>query len=218
VPDVRDRWAEAVIRDRQIPDSYMRTLWKLREFANRDGEVMVGIDRISAETGYNRRTIEKQLAQLATDGIIERHKGRGVMGNGGRTTLTVLRAPPRYRRLGAGTAADGGTGFTGERCRSEAQKVPVPSGRLNHISPNITNAPPSTRHEGACAAARENEDRDPERSRRSRARVLIRSRKSDVDAARSTGLSLEEVAELRRELMNESARSDVSDHSEESMP
>lgn len=97
---------------------------------------MMGIARLATDTGCPRRTIERHLAWLERHAIIERHRGRGVMAAGGVTTLTILRAPPRYRQQGDGTSLEAGT-------VTEPTEVPTKSARSTVTEVSDTPVSPS---------------------------------------------------------------------------
>jgi len=93
VPELRDRWARAVLADPELGDHVTRTAWALREYLNRAGECSVSLGRLESDTGKDRRTVCRHVAELVDRGYLERLPGQGVQGRGGRTTLTRVRIP-----------------------------------------------------------------------------------------------------------------------------
>lgn len=139
--DLRDRWAEAILRDDGITDGCARTAWALREFANRTGYTTVGIARLAKRTGRAARTIERHLATLQRLGYLTRTPGAGETTRGGITTRTELRIPaenpPSLRSVL--DPPTGGTVPPTDRTEStdrQRQEVPTELCRPNHREPS----------------------------------------------------------------------------------
>jgi hypothetical protein len=101
VADIRDRWARAVLSSTDLSCSQKVTCWAIREYANRDGEAMMGARRLAADTGKHPRTAQRHLSELEATGYVDRIQGKGVPGRGGITALTKLTIPESCGRMGA---------------------------------------------------------------------------------------------------------------------
>lgn len=154
-PDARDPWRLALATDPALRSGTLRLGLVLLNYANRDGFTSVGVARLVADLGKNRRTVERHLATLAAAGYLGREPGGGVRGNGGMTCGTWLKVPassaakvpadptPPWPKVPAETRK--GTG-------GNAPKVPVPGGRSNPLNP-LTHAADAPGLEAGSATA-----------------------------------------------------------------
>lgn len=90
-PDLRDPWRLRIATDPRLGARALRVALVLLNFANRDGYTSVGLPRLAAELGMDRRQVQRGLAALVAAGHLEREEGGGVLGRGGRTAGTWLK-------------------------------------------------------------------------------------------------------------------------------
>lgn len=135
MPDIRDQWSDAVLAS-DLPDNIARTCFAIRTYVDKNGRATMGIAALARKTGRSSRQIKRHLDQLARNGLLERIPGKGQLGPGGVTALTLLRIP---------AGRDTHDVPTSSKQSSDTQGVPTLNGKACHGNAQVGTSTPSSR-------------------------------------------------------------------------